>query len=965
MKKKQWKVQSVWIVLFLFLPAFTLFAGETGKIAGTIIDKASGEPLVGANIQIPGTMLGAAANLKGEYFIINIPPGTYELRASFMGYKTEIKTNVQVLVDKTTRVDFKLEMEVIAGEEVTVSAFRSDRVEPDVTATKMTYDIGRVESLPGITDVGDVINLQADVDGSHFRGGRSGEAIYLISGANIMNPLTGSNTFEPITIGLEQVEVYTSGFSAEYGNVQSGVINMVTKEGGKKWKTKLDFSSTNSRYKTWGGGAYSKKINQYYDILSNPEQWLYGIDPTNGSPLYDFSAIGFDNYVPKQEFGWPLPPAPTFEDSLRTASLMRVLWLQLVRQVGLDYASPDFRTEFSTSGPISENISMFVATRFRDNKPIIPTPYSDRDIQVMSNIVYHKNQNNKFKLSFNYNHDFVNAISNNFYQWLETVTYVPKQTETIQQIGGTWNHVFNPATFMDIKTNYLWTSRNEHSELVQSGEYSDVYETNSNWRTSRSPSGHQGGNTDASAGSGTRTKTLNTQGNITSQIDSRNLVKSGFQFNYYDMRIDQISNTTNVRNQRWQKYNAFPFEGAIYIQDKMEYQGFIANIGLRYDFYNFNTEYFTNQFSPYRNPNYDPTDPSAGGFYDAEFAAKQKTKLETVLQPRIGFSFPVSEKTVLHLNYGVFTQRPPFQYIFVDRYKSEAIPNFDQMGNAELRPEKTISYDMGIVRALPYGLYLDLSAYYKNVTNLVQNAQYVDKDGFTFDSYDNREYANVKGFQISLDKNYGFIHGNIRYNWESVKGKSSSPTGAADQVVHYEGQPEKDQLRDPKDIYLDFNRLHKFVANLGFQTSSQAGFEVLKIHPLANLSLSGTYRFLSGRPFTWDMSGQGLRFNQRTPNEHHSTLRMEKGFIIGRTTIKVYGEIYNVLNQKIWSYNRTFGEGIENLYRGRYMEDSTDLPPEEKRVMTETEFSPYITSLQAYLLSNSPRWYRFGISFEF
>ncbi len=964
MKKKQWKVPSVWSVLFLFLFVFSSFAGETGKIAGTIIDNASGEPLVGANIQIPGTMLGAAANANGEYFIINIPPGTYELRASYMGYKTELKTNVKVLVDKTTRVDFKLVAEVIAGEEVTVTAFRSDRVEPDVTATKMTYDIGQVESLPGITDIGDVVNLQADVDGGHFRGGRTGEAIYLISGAKIMNPLTGSRTFAPITIGLEQVEVYTSGFNAEYGNVQSGVINMVTKEGGKKWKTRLDFSSTNSRYKTWGDGVYSKEINQFYEILSNPEEWIDGVDPTNGSPLYNFSTIGFDDYVPKQEYGWPMPPAPTREDTLRTAALIRILWLQLVRQTGLDYASPDFRTEFSTGGPLSENTSLFIATRFRNSQPIIPTPLRDRDIQVMTNLVYRFDQNNKFKINYNYNHDFQNDITSNFYQWFETVLNVPKETETIQQLGIDWNHVFSPSTFMDLKVNQLWTDGNEHVEVLEPGQYADDYNATSNWRFSKSPSGHLGGRLATTVGEN-QTRTLNVNGNITSQIDHRNLVKSGFQFSYYDMRMDRKNSMTNVRNERWQNYKVFPFEGAVYVQDKMEYEGFIANIGLRYDFYNFNTEYFTNRFSPYKNQEFDPTNPDAGGFYDADKAAKQKTKLETVLQPRIGFSFPVSDKTVLHLNYGVFTQRPPFQYIFVSRFKREAIPDFDQMGNAELKPEKTISYDMGVVRALPFGLFLDLSAYYKNVTNLVQHAQYVDKDGFTYDSFDNREYANVKGFHISLDKNYGFIRGNVRYNWESATGKSSSPTGAADQVAHYEGQPEKDHLRDPKDIYLDYNRLHKLVVNLGFQTSSQAGFKILNFHPFANVSLSGTYRFLSGRPFTWDMSGQGLRFNQRTPNEHHTTLRLEKGFSKGRTTVTTYVEVYNVLNQKIWHYNRTFSEELENLYRGRYMEDGADVPPDEKRVMTETEFAPYITNLQAYLLSNSPRSYRFGISFEF
>ncbi len=661
MNKKPCKVSLVWIIVLLFLIVFTLIAGETGKIAGIIIDKETGEALIGANIQIVGTNMGAAANLKGEYFIINVPPGTYDLQASFLGYKTEIKTNVKVLVDKTTRVDFRLSMEAVSGEEVIVTAYRPGEIEPDVTATKVTYDVEQIENLPGITDVNDVLSLLADVDGTHFRGGRSNEAIYLIGGANIINPLTGSTTFSPITIGLEQVEVYTSGFSAEYGNAQSGVINMVTKEGGNKWKTKLDFSMTNPRYKMWGKGAYSKEINIYFDRLYNLEEWVDGIDPTNGSPLYDFSAIDFDNYVPKRELTWPLPPPPTRDDTLRTASLIRIMWLQLVRQIGLDYASPDFRTEFSIGGPLSKKFRLFIASRFQNNAPFLPTPYRNRDIQIISNLVYRHNENNKFKIDYIYNYSFRNDISSNFYTWFETILSVTKEKEKINQIGLTWNHVFSPATFMDFKVNQFWTYGNEYGELLQPGEYADKYSSNSNWRTAKSPSGHTGGNIATVAGDGSKTKTFSIRGNITSQVDSRNLVKAGLHFNYYDMRVDRKTSVSNKSNERWQNYSAFPYEGAIYIQDKMEYEGFIANIGLRCDFYNFNTSYFTNRFSPYRNPNFYSEQNTSGNLYDPKLAKKQKTKLETVFQPRIGFSFPISDKTVLHLNYGVFTQRPPFQ----------------------------------------------------------------------------------------------------------------------------------------------------------------------------------------------------------------------------------------------------------------------------------------------------------------
>jgi len=943
--------------LLMVLLSGSLFGGETGKITGKVIDKSNGAPLIGANVLIEGTNLGAATDAAGEYYIINIPPGDYTIRASYVGFRDERKTDVLILVDKTIYIDYELESQAVEGQEVVVNAFRPDRADPDLTATKQTYDIDAIESLPGITDVTDILNLQADVDRGHFRGGRDGEAVYLISGANIMNPLTGARTFAPITIGLEQVEVHTSGFSAEYGNVQSGVINMMPKEGWGDWKTRIEVSQTNDRYDHWGGSVYSNEINPFIDTLLTLDGWVTGIDPVSGAVLLDFSIQGFDDFIPQQQTGFPTPPPPSYEDSLHTAMLTRAHWLQLVRQIGYDYAAPNYRSEFSTGGSLSENTALFVATRINSVQPTIPTPERDIDIQITANLVHRIGFGDKVSVSYNYNRDFENDLTSNFLRWFEITMNTPKVIQSTHQIGLNWNHVVSQSTFMEFKISQLNTLEEGYIEILADDEYSQIYSNNSNWRFSKSPSGHTGGKLATTRGD-YATKTTHLTGNITSQIDNRNLLKSGLELTYYDLDIDHRSSLTNPASMRWEKYHEYPFEGAIYAQDKMEYEGFIANLGLRYDFYNFNNEYYANQFSPYRNPDFDPANPDAGGFYDAEHAAKKDSKFTGVLQPRVGFSFPVSDKTVLHLNYGVFTQRPPYEYIFVHRLKMDANPNIDRLGNVELEPEKTISYDMGVVRVLPWGFYLDLSAYYKNVSNLIQSAQYIDQDGFVYNTFDNREYADIHGFQVALDKKYGLVRGNLRYNWESATGQASSPLGAADQVAHYEGAPEKDHLRNPKDIFLDFNRLHKFVATFGLYIAEGDGPTIMNMRPLSNFSISTIYRHMSGRPFTWDASGLGLRFNQRTPDERQLTARLEKAFLIGGSKITAWIEGYNLLNEKVWHYSRTFREDPANVYRARYMDESED-------VLTETEFAPYVTRLEPYLLSNSPRSYRFGLKFDF
>jgi len=445
-------------------------------------------------------------------------------------------------------------------------------------------------------------------------------------------------------------------------------------------------------------------------------------------------------------------------------------------------------------------------------------------------------------------------------------------------------------------------------------------------------------------------------GSLTSQVDKYNLVKAGLQVFYYDMDVDRRLSASNESSLRLEKYHKYPFEGAIYIQDKMEFEGMVANIGLRYDFYDFNTQYFTDKFSPFRNPNFDPTNPDSP-YFSSKAARKKDTEFTSVLQPRIGISFPVDDQTVLHLNYGVFTQRPAYQYIYVNRFKIGAEPNFVRLGNPQLKPEKTISYDIGVVRTLPFGLSLDLSAYLKDVSNLVQFAIYIDESGNQYETFDNKEYADIKGFHISLEKNEGFARGFLKYSWASTTGKSGSVFGVGARSVFYENVPGNNELPEPEDVYLDYDRTHRVLGNLTFRTNEN-GLGIADFAPFSFMSISATYTYESGRPFTYDASGQGLRFNLRTPDEHDLKIRIDKNFKIGQTTLNVYVEGFNMLNEFAYNYNNTFSEDPNNQYRVKYVENNEE-------ILIEDRFGPYVTNVQGYLYGNQPRHFRFGASLKF
>ena len=178
------------LAILLLIPS-QIFAGVTGKISGKVIDKDTGEPLAGANVIIQNTNMGAATNPKGEYFIINVPVGTYTIMARYLGYETIEKSGIRAIQDMTTTVDFELSSEVMElGETVTVTAERP-MIRRDATASNRQIEGSQVLLMPKVDTFQDAISLQAGVVDNHIRGGRSTEISYMVDGMTVRDPLQG------------------------------------------------------------------------------------------------------------------------------------------------------------------------------------------------------------------------------------------------------------------------------------------------------------------------------------------------------------------------------------------------------------------------------------------------------------------------------------------------------------------------------------------------------------------------------------------------------------------------------------------------------------------------------------------------------------------------------------------------------------------------------------------------------
>ncbi|MGH7495224.1 MAG: TonB-dependent receptor [bacterium] len=276
-------------------------AGTTGKISGRVVDKANKAGLPGASVQIEGTTLGAATDRNGEYVILNVPPGTYTVKLSFIGYGAVTISNVKVSINQTTTLNLELAESTLQSEEVVVVAERP-LVRQDATGTVAVVGREEIQALP-VRDFIEVVQLRAGVVGEdgniNIRGGRSNEVAYLVDGVYVEDPLFGGLGTRVHNDAIEQLEFLSGTFSAEYGDALSGVVNIVTREGAEKLAAKLDARTGEfaSPYSGYDESRFIASVSGPTGALPNLSFFLSGESDRRGSWLpfgynRDFSALG-------------------------------------------------------------------------------------------------------------------------------------------------------------------------------------------------------------------------------------------------------------------------------------------------------------------------------------------------------------------------------------------------------------------------------------------------------------------------------------------------------------------------------------------------------------------------------------------------------------------------------------------------------------------------------------------------
>ncbi len=954
----------VFSMLVLLLLGNILVAQTTGKISGQIIDQQTGEPLIGVNVLVVGTTIGAITDFDGNYFILNIPAGKYDLQVSMLGYQRIIQRDVIVNSNKTTGADFRLKQTVIEQEAVIVQSVRPD-VEKEKTATSTVVRPEEVQMIAGMRDVAAVIGLAADVTDGHFRGGRSGEELYTLQGMGIVNPLDASSAFMPIMSAVEEVEVITSGFGAQYGNAQSGVVNISMKEGrSDKWRSSFETRMRAPGRKHFGPSVYDASSNAYLVKLLDAAIWKTGDPDNNNQPYFVSMGNAKDGYA---------------KDTAVMLQVAMTLWkMQMKRDLNKNYWSDvDYSVEGGTGGPLNEKMRMFVAVRSNVVNPMFPTEKPDLQQQVMGNVASDLGDGMTLRISGGYVQNYSNVFPSSnglgYYNWLwDRMIAIQYQKTANTQLGARFTQALSSSTFYELKLNSLQTKLNFGSvpwpnSLPDSLIYS---QQNTNTIVTKPVTGpdlfsyHIGQDDFRDE----KTLTVSFEGSLTSQVTKSHLLNFGVQFNSYSIKANNYYNTSATLQTR--KYTSYPLELGLYAQDKMEFEGMIANVGLRFDLWSANKDYYIDQFNPFGVP--DSTG-STSNIRDPERAPKATPPILGRLQPRIGISFPITISTVFHLNYGSFMQRPAFQYIVATTIQPGTSTPIT-LGNPLLQPQTTNSYDVGVTQGLGEGFTLDVSGYYKDVKNLIEQALFIDtKVGVSYNSYFNRDYADIRGFRIALTKRRGDFTGSVNYQFGYATGKSATVSNASPAFTRDENNNITTDLQNVpiRDIVLDFDRTNNLIINLAYKTDEEFGPQIFDGYPLADFAISSNSFARSGRPYT-SSANTKLINGARTPAEYNTNLKFSKRIrnFFGTNAV-FYAEVFNVFSQRILNYSYLFPKvnaGQSNLLIESYdkygIDDAANgvLYWNANNTLKARSF-PIDQSFLVY--DNSPRSFTFGISLDF
>jgi len=969
--------QLTMFLLFLSLPSLLL---AQGRIKGAVIDLGSGEPLIGANVLVVGTTFGAATNVDGEFLIINLSAGVYELRCSYIGYQSINITEVRVTTDLTTEINFQLPAEGVTVSDVVVIAERP-LIQKDNTNKIRTTTSDDIDILP-VRGVNNILILTAGVvteaDAIFIRGGREDEVGYYLEGANIKNPELGGRAVTIPQDALEEIQVQSGGYTAEFGGSNAGIVRQQLKSGSTDINASFEFITDNITFKSkddiFDGedrlGTNWYGYNEMSGILSGPI-----IDPR-----YRFF-FNF-NYIYNQDVN----PQP-----YPGINLGKIVDNESQDSIDLFYPAGavknNSRSAYSYAGTITLDFSP-VLLRFAGS-------YSDIKADVINN-----------------------AESNN---WTPVLSMLNPRVGERNINDGSFStkltHVVSPSFFYELNGGYYFEQWEDMDPWLKEDYWSygdSVANANAGWVWERSGKDVEAGrigryftpairNVFGFGFNGYGEVPVNYQkrdrsgynisGALTLFAGKNHTLKFGGEYQTYTLRRWTIAGqddlasllaarleadptadvaeiqrqlliTNGVNNYGYDIYgnelDDDEFFGAhqpvflgAYIQDRFELDDIIINAGLRYDYFDVDNKQLV-----------DPTLPDLG--MDATsgeiiVAGWEDSETTAFVSPRLGISFPVTDGTVFHAQYGQFVQQSRLLDIYQGYYRTSFeikggffIPN--PVGK-NIRPTRTTQYEIGFSQLLTDFLSFDITGYYKDVKDQVVFVSQDTDPNSSFQSYStlaNGDFATTKGLEITLTmRRYERISMNAAFSFQDAKGTGSFPNSNRGIV----GAPLENRTFVPVYISpLTFNNSFKGNFNIDYRFGPDDGPSALH-----DFGVSVLVSFATGHPFTRGEGGADLEGDARfrSPIEALNSSTAPSTFQVDMMIDKTIG-IFDRLAANIYVrvVNLFDATNVENVFlrTGSATDDGFISDPALIQQLSETYGPQYVDLYRAVNIDYAEQW---------
>jgi len=888
------KITSL-IILICITILNSSFAGTTGKISGKVTDKMTGEALIGVNIILLGTTQGAATDIDGNYFILNIQPGVYSVKAAMIGYKSVIVKSVQVSADQTTHISFELSSEAVKLGEVIVAA-KKPLVRKDLTSTEANVSGKNIRMLP-VEDIAAVINLQAGVVNGHFRGGRAGEVKYLIDGVSVNDAYSGSSSLSPEVNSIQEVQVLTGTFNAEYGEALSGVVNQITKIASNKFEA-------NARFYT---GDYITNRNTLYENIRR-------ISPRD---IYNFQG----------NISGPIPILNNFVKFFLSGRY----YYNDGYIYGRRMFNPSDSSNFSANNPKDWYIG-----NTGDNK-YVPMNFNRRyTLQGKLNfgvgsgqgiVLSGMLQNKKYK---DYDHRFKLDPDGDYTKfeqsYLGSISYtqILSNSAFIEYLGSAFITKFQQYVYKNpLDPRYV-----DPNKLREVSGNAFLTGGTQNWQFF-----HQ-------------TSTYSGKVDLTWQINNINQIKTGIEFKQNQLKSKNFQIIVDAATDfkptlpksgafNFNTYNVNPYQIATYLQDKIELDYLIVNIGVRFDYFQPDGKYMK-----------DPNKINLLDDLEPPFPDSLMTKASSKysISPRLGISFPITANGAIHISYGHFFQIPPFNNLYLNpNFRIPLTGNYPQnigttIGNTNLEPQKTIMYEIGLQQALTQDLGVSVSVYYKDIRNLLSTKIFIKNNFKKFSQLVNLDYGSVKGITLSFTKRFGNHFGaTLDYTFQVAKGSASDPNSAFDKAQANPPIEANKQL-----VPLNWDRRHQ--VNFTFTYGTPDDFIASVIGKLG-----------SGLPYTPSIQNQrtGLENSENKPTFFNVDFYLTKYFKIFGQQISAFIKVFNLFD--IANEIQVYGD----TGRAGYTLELTRAQEAPRGVNTLSE---YFKRPDFY---SSPRQINIGASFTF